>query len=301
MPSGRFAPTPSADLHIGNLRTALIAWLFARVDGSHFVLRVDDLDPVSADRTVADGQLRDLAALGIDWDGPVVWQHEHSDRYDAAIDRLEAAGLTYPCFCTRREIQEATVAPHGPAPEGAYPGTCRDLTEAERAARRSGGRPAAVRLRAGGARVEVVDRFRGPVAAVVDDLVIRRNDGVPAYNLAVVVDDAAQGVEQVVRGDDLLLSSPRQAYLASRLGLTGVVYAHVPLVLGPGGGRLSKRDGAVTLRDRAGGGEGPDAVRAALAASLGLSAPGEPVTALELVERFDPDRLPTEPWVFSAS
>ncbi len=125
------------------------------------------------------------------------WQHDHHDRYDAAIDELDAAGLTYLCYCTRREIQQATVAPHGPAPEGAYPGTCRELSEVQRVARRAEGRPGAVRLRAGGVRVEVVDRLRGPVVAVVDDFVIRRNDGVPAYNLAVVVDDAADGVEEV--------------------------------------------------------------------------------------------------------
>jgi len=301
MPVGRFAPSPTADLHLGNLRTALLAWCFARVGGSRFVIRVEDLDPAASDATIAARQLADLAALGLEWDGPVRFQHEHRSGYDAAIARLESAGLTYPCYCTRREIQAATVAPHGPAPEGAYPGTCRDLTAAEQAARRASGRPGAIRLRAGGAVVEVVDRLRGRVSAVVDDFVVRRNDGVPAYNLAVVVDDAAQGVEEVVRGDDLLLSSPRQAHLATVLGYAPVRYAHVPLVLGPGGERLAKRDGAVTLADLAAIGRSPAMVRGRLAASLGLCEPGEVPSMAELLERFDPSRLPTEPWVLSAS
>jgi glutamyl-tRNA synthetase len=301
MPAGRFAPSPTADLHVGNLRTAMVAWLFARSDRSRFVMRIEDLDPSSADPAVATGQLADLAALGIDWDGPVSWQHEHHDRYDDAIAGLESAGLTYACFCTRREIQQSTVAPHGPAPEGAYPGTCRDLTQAQRSARRAEGRPAAVRVRAAGVRVQVVDRLRGTIEAVVDDFVIRRNDGVPAYNLAVVVDDAADGVGEVVRADDLLLSSPRQAFLAGLLELPPVSYAHVPLVVGPGGERLSKRDGAVTLGDLAGLGESPGAVRSRIATSLGLAAAGESVSIGALLARFDPDRLPREPWVFSAS
>jgi len=279
----------------------MVAWLFARTAGSRFVMRIEDLDPAASDATVADGQLDDLAALGLDWDEPVVWQHEHRERYDAAIAALEDAGLTYPCFCTRREIQQAGVAPHGPAPEGAYPGTCRDLSPAERARRQAEGRPAALRVRADATRVRIVDRLRGPVEVEVDDLVVRRNDGVVAYNLAVVVDDAGQGVGEVVRGDDLLLSSPRQSFLARLLGLPPVDYAHVPLVLGPDGKRLAKRDGAVTLSDRVALGESPGAVRSRLAASLGLCGPGESVSMAQLAERFDPARLPTEPWVLSAS
>jgi glutamyl-tRNA synthetase len=301
MPAGRFAPSPTADLHVGNLRTALLAWLFARSDASRFTLRIEDLDPVAADPGCAARQIDDLGALGIAWDGLVRWQHEHLDRYEAAIDELESAGLTYLCFCTRREIQQATVAPHGPAPEGAYPGTCRELTEAQRAAHRAEGRPGAVRLRAGGAQVEVVDRLWGAVDAVVDDFVIRRNDGAPAYNLAVVVDDAADAVGEVVRGDDLLLSSPRQAFLADRLGLPRVAYVHVPLVLGPGGDRLAKRDGAVTLAELGAQGVSPDRVRSWLASSLGLAATDETVSMDDLLARFDPERVPREPWVFSAS
>ena len=234
-------------------------------------------------------QLEDLAALGIDWDGPVVRQSQRRARYDAAIDQLTDAGLTYPCWCSRREILDAPSAPH--SPPGAYPGTCRDRDPATAPV----DRPPALRLRTEGERVTVVDRVHGVFDGAVDDLVLRRNDGTPAYNLAVVVDDAAQDVEEVVRGDDLLPSTPRQVHLARLLGLEPPAYAHVPLVLGPDGARLAKRHGAVTM-DAEGQGD-PAAVRALLACSLGLARAGENVTAEQLVERFDPDQLPRQPWV----
>lgn len=293
MASGRFAPSPTGDLHLGNLRTALVAWLFARCTGSRFVVRMEDLDRVQSSRSIETSQLADLAALGLGWDGDVVRQSDRFDRYEAAIADLDRRGLTYPCYCTRREIREAAEAPHhGPVPDGAYPGTCRELTAAERADREASGRPPALRLRADVGEVEVVDDLLGPISAVVDDLVLRRNDGVPAYNLAVVVDDAAQGIEQVVRGDDLASSSPRQHHLGDLLGLPPVRYAHVPMVLGPTGQRLAKRDGAVTLADQQAAGRAPDDVLGLLAVSLGLAAPGEPVVAADLVARFDPNRLP---------
>jgi glutamyl-tRNA synthetase len=302
MPTGRFAPSPTGHLHLGNLRTALVAWLFARSTGGGFLVRMEDLDRAQASAAHEVSQLADLAALGLDHDGEVVRQSERFDRYEAAIADLAAAGLTYPCTCTRREIREAAAAPHdGPAPEGAYPGTCRELPAAERSRRERDGRPPALRLRAQVPELTVDDALLGPVTAGVDDLVLRRNDGVPAYNLAVVVDDAAQGVEQVVRADDLASSSPRQRHLARLLGLPDVAYAHVPLVLGPTGARLAKRDGAVTLADRAARGESPADVLAALAASLGLSAPGEAVRAADLVDRFDPQALPRSPWILDAA
>jgi glutamyl-tRNA synthetase len=297
MATGRFAPSPTAPLHVGNLRTALAAWLFARAAGSRFLVRVEDLAARPDAEAVAAGQLADLRALGLDWDGPVLCQSERRAVHDAAIAELERRGLTYPCWCTRREVAEAAEAPHG-QPPGSYPGTCRDLSERRRAELEASGRPAALRLRSGGARVTIVDRLHGEVSAVVDDLVLRRNDGVPAYNLAVVVDDADQGVEEVVRGDDLLPSTPRQAHLADLLGRPRPGWAHVPLVVGPDGERLAKRHGAVTLADLAAAGTGPAEVRAALAASLGLAAPGEPVTADQLVARFDPARIPRTPWVY---
>ncbi len=298
MASGRFAPSPTGPLHLGNLRTALAAWLFARSTGGAFLVRMEDLDRAQASVEHERAQLRDLAALGLDWDGEVVRQSERFERYEAAIARLEAAGRTYPCYCTRREIREAAAAPHdGGAPEGAYPGTCRELSDAARLERAASGRPPALRLRADVGVVTVHDDLVGPVSAVVDDVVLRRTDGVPAYNLAVVVDDAAQGVEQVVRADDLASSAPRQRHLADLLGLPAVRYAHVPLVLAPSGRRLSKRDGAVTLADQAARGLGADAVLALLATSLGLAAPGEERRdPAALVARFDPQRIPRVPW-----
>lgn len=299
MATGRFAPSPTGELHVGNLRTALVAWLFARSAGSPFLLRVDDLDPLRSREDHEARQLADLASLGLDWDGPVLHQSERREAHEAALAALDERGLTYPCWCSRREIREASEAPHG-APPGAYPGTCRELTEAERRERADSERPAAVRLRSSGATVSITDRLHGVVSAAVDDVVLRRNDGVPAYNLATVVDDAGQGVEEVVRGDDLLSSTPRQAHLADLLGLPRPGWAHVPLVLGADGDRLAKRHGAVTLTDLTAAGLGPDAVRARLAVSLGLAAPGEAVSAAQLLERFDPGRLPTEPWILAA-
>ncbi|MFE3027245.1 tRNA glutamyl-Q(34) synthetase GluQRS [Nocardia tengchongensis] len=287
--SGRFAPSPSGDLHLGNLRTALLAWLFARSTGRGFLLRMEDLDRVKAG--AAERQLEDLAALGLDWDGPVEWQSRRLPLYEAAIERLTAAGLTYECFCTRREIQQAVTAPHGPM--GAYPGTCRNLTDHEIRQRRDEGRPAALRLRAAVTEFTVTDRLLGEYRGAVDDLVLRRGDGTPAYNLAVVVDDADQGIDQVVRGDDLLPSTPRQAYLATLLGLPLPEYAHVPLVLNTSGQRLAKRDGAVTLRDRAALGESPQHVLCVLADSLGYAGA---ITPSGLLERFRLENLPQEPW-----
>lgn len=297
MAVGRFAPSPTGDLHLGNLRTALVAWLFARSAGSRFLVRMEDLDRVTSSPDHERRQLADLAALGLDWDGEVVRQSERFDRYEAAIARLTAAGLTYECFCSRREIREAASAPHGDLPDGAYPGTCLHLPASERRARERAGRRPALRLRAGAVRVSLTDRVHGPTTGRVDDVVLRRADGVPAYNLAVVVDDDAQGVEEVVRGDDLLSSTPRQLHLGRLLGLAEPAHAHVPLVLAPDGSRLAKRHGSVTLSDRAARGQSPAEVRSWLARSLALAEPGEPVTPAELVERFDPARLPREPWV----
>ncbi|MFD1824119.1 MULTISPECIES: tRNA glutamyl-Q(34) synthetase GluQRS [Mumia] len=287
--SGRYAPSPSGDLHIGNLRTALLAWMFARSTGRGFLMRVEDLDRVR--EGAEERQLADLAALGIDWDPPVVRQSERRAVYDEAVAALVARGLTYECFCTRREIAEAASAPHGTP--GLYPGTCRRLSEAEREERRAE-RPAALRLRAGVTQFTVRDLLHGAYTGPVDDLVLVRNDGVPAYNLAVVVDDGAMGVDQVVRGDDLLASAPRQAYLAALLGLTPPVYAHVPLALNVDGKRLAKRDGAVTLADLHALGWSTADVVATIADSLGMAARD----AAGMLAGFDPAALPRTPWVF---
>ncbi len=250
-------------------------------------MRIDDLD----DRTHADiarRQLDDLAAIGLTWDGRVEWQTGHPQRYDAAVDMLAERGLLYECYCSRKDIQQAPRAPH--APQGAYPGTCRDLTDHERETRRrETGRPPALRLRTDAITYTVHDLLHGEYTGIVDDFVVRRGDGVAAYNLAVVVDDAAQGIDQVVRGDDLLASSPRQAYLANLLGYPEPTYAHVALVLNEDGARLAKRDGAVTLAEI-----GSKNAVAQIASSLSYSA----TDVEQMLAEFDPAKLPRQPWIY---
>lgn len=293
--AGRYAPSPSGDLHIGNLRTAILAWAFARSEAKRFVLRVEDLDRVA--EGAQQRQLRDLASIGIDWDPPVLQQSQREDHHRAAVAELTARGLTYECYCTRREVQ-AEIAAAGGAPHGApgaYPGTCRDLTEAQRRERRRH-RPPAVRLRTDGSPATIRDRVFGNVTALVDDMVLLRNDGRPAYNLAVVLDDAFQGVDQVVRGDDLLTSAPRQSYLARLLDLPPVDYIHVPLVVNDDGRRLAKRDGAVTLEDLYAAGCSLPEVMGWIGRSLGL---GDTVRSVaEVLAGIDRVHLTGGPWVF---
>lgn len=303
---GRFAPSPSSDLHLGNLRTALLAWLAARHAGARFHLRIDDLDAGRSRPEIAERQLADLARLGLDHDGAVPRQSERLERYEAAFRQLREAEHVYPCFCTRAEIREASSAPHG-GPTGAYPGTCRDLTPQARAERESAGRRPAWRLRAE-ARPEVIeDLVLGAQGVVAEDVVVRRADGEFGYQLAVVLDDADQAVGEVVRGADLLPSVGTQRELQRRLGLPEVRYAHVALMLGPDGARLAKRHGAATLDDAVAGRAGivlpglppgepatVEQVRGALAATCGLAAPGEVPTLEELVAQFAYRLLPTQ-------
>jgi glutamyl-tRNA synthetase len=287
--AGRYAPSPTGELHLGNLRTAVLAWLFARRDGRRFLLRIEDLDTGRVRPGMAEQQAADLAALGLDFDPPTLVQSARADVYAAALAAL--ADHTFECFCTRREIAEAASAPHGTLPR--YPGTCRNLTVAQRLERRRSRTPA-LRLRADGAEQAITDLLHGTVSGPVDDIVVRRNDGVAAYHLAVVTDDGDSGVDQVVRGDDLLPSALSQAYLARLLGYPVPTYAHVPLALNPAGQRLAKRDGAVTLADLAALGRSPAQVVGMIADSLDLP-PG--ATAAELLPAFDPGRLPRRPWV----
>ena len=294
--AGRYAPSPTGDLHLGNLRTALLAWLFARSTSRRFLLRIEDLDSGRVRPGIAEQQLSDLTALGITFDGEPVVQSRRLAAYEEALRSL--ADVTYECFCSRREIAQAASAPHGAVPR--YPGTCQNLTEADRRSRRLTRQPA-LRLRADGAWQTIHDVLHGEITAEVDDVVLRRNDGVPAYNLAVVVDDVFSGIDQVVRGEDLLPAAATQAYLTKLLGHHLPTYAHVPLAVNVEGRRLAKRDGAVTLPELAAYGMTPNAVLSVIAQSLELIGPGEPVSLDGMLKRFDPGRLPRERWVLVPS
>jgi glutamyl-tRNA synthetase len=275
----------------------LAAWLFARAAGSRFLLRFEDLDSATVRAEHFDSQRRDLQRLGLTWDGDPLRQSERTERYEDVLSDLDRAGLTYRCWCSRREIREAASAPHHPP--GHYPGTCRSLTEAETRQREASGRPPAIRLRTQDEEVEIIDLLHGAQRGTVDDLVLRRGDGTPAYNLVVVVDDAAQGIEEVVRADDLLSSTPRHAHLMDLLGLERPTWAHVPLVLADTGDRLAKRHGSVTLQDRLTLGDSIHRVIAELARSLGLPVPESEIRASDLIERFDPSLIDLDPWILS--
>ncbi|WP_349828856.1 tRNA glutamyl-Q(34) synthetase GluQRS [Brevibacterium litoralis] len=290
--AGRYAPSPSGDLHLGNVRTGVLAYLFAITTGRRFLWRVEDLDRVQAG--AAEAQRADLESLGVVTDPPVLVQSTRTEIYAAHLAGLEAGGHVFECYCSRKDIQQAASAPH--MPPGAYPGTCRDLPESRRASARerlaAQGRTPALRLRTDHREVTVDDLLLGPVRAHLDDFVLRRGDGVYAYNFAAVLDDGLTGVDQVVRADDLASSAPRQAHLAELLGFALPTYAHVPLVLGPTGARLAKRDGAVTLRELRD--RGFD-VWGWLGESLGCG----PWTGMDHArETFDPDRLTREPTTF---
>ncbi len=289
---GRYAPSPTGQLHLGNLRTALIAWLAARSCGAGFLVRIEDLDSGRSREHFVETQLNELRMIGIDWDGDPVRQSERAGLYAEAVAKLEREGLIYECFCTRAEIREAASAPHGELPEGSYPGTCAHLSESELAEKRASGRPPALRVRAGGERLAFTDQVHGEVTTVVDDFVVRRNDGDHAYNLAVTVDDADQGIGEVVRGDDLLDSTGRQLWLYDKLGLRAPGrFAHVPLMLGDDGSRLAKRHGAVTLEERLERGANIPGLIGEMAASIGLAESGAALTAADLVPEFAWDCL----------
>ncbi len=290
MTTGRYAPSPTGDLHLGNLRTAVLAWLWARRDGGRFLVRVEDLDTQRSRDEYAERQLAALAALGIDWDGEIVYQSTRDAAYRSALASLTEAGATFECFCTRREIREAQSAPHEPTDR--YPGTCRDLGAAERERRRAEGRPPTIRLRGDDAEFAWDDLVLGPQRGVADDVPLQRFDGAIAYNLAVVVDDLWQGVDQVVRGDDLVSATPSQLALTEALGGTPPTYGHVPLVLGPTGARLAKRDGAVTMTDLSAQGVDAADVVAWIARSLRPAVAPDARTAAQLRASFEPARLP---------
>ena len=241
---GRFAPSPSGRMHLGNLWSALLSWLAARSQGGRVVLRLEDLDPERCTQAWCDQVMRDLEWLGLTWDNEPIYQSRRTQVYQAAFAQLEERGLLYPCYCTRAERLAAS-APHRSDGAAVYDGRCRRLSPQEREELSRTRRPA-WRVRVPEETVSFFDRIQGTfaqnLARECGDFILRRSDGVYAYQLAVVVDDAAMGVTQVVRGSDLLDSTPRQIWLQEQLGLPRPEYGHVPLLLSPEGRRLAKRD-----------------------------------------------------------
>lgn len=304
---GRFAPSPTGHLHLGNVRTALLAWLQVRSAGGQFILRMEDLDPARSRPELAAAILDDLRWLGLDWDegpgaaGPYApyLQSLRAPLYREALAVLAKQGAVYRCYCSRAEVARAAGAPH-PGEEGPrYPGTCRHLALETEARRMAAGRHPAWRFRIPPGVVRFTDGLAGPVARDVleqtGDFVIWRADGVASYQLAVVVDDAAMGVTDVLRGDDLIDSTPRQLLIYQALGLAPPRYHHVPLLVGPGGERLAKRHGAVSIAALREAGADPAAVVGYLAALSGLAPRGSRLRPRDLVQRWQPERIPRAP------
>jgi len=304
---GRFAPSPTGEMHVGNASSALLAWLSVRAQGGVMVLRMEDLDLPRVRPGSAESILDDLHWLGLDWDeGPDHGPHApyrqsaRFDLYESAFRRLQDIGKVYPCFCSRKEVASAASAPQNPGDEQLYPGTCRELPADDTKRRISAGDRHSWRFR--------VDQDQGPVFRDLVygpqggseqlpplDFIVRRFDGTAAYHLAVVVDDLAMNINEVVRGDDLLPSAARQILLAEALGGRPPVYGHVPLILGSDGVRLAKRHKSVTLRELRDAGWSPERVVGALASLTGLRPDAEPVPARELVDRFSLRDVPAAP------
>ena len=286
--TGRFAPSPTGVLHLGNLRTALASWLSARSAGGRWIVRMEDVDGPRCRRDLGEAQLRDLAALGIESDVPVLWQSDRGPAYHAALETLRAAGRLYPCVCSRRDLQKLASAPHGEDGLRPYPGRCRG--------RAWEGFDRALRVRLPEAVVAWEDRLLGPQrddpAALTGDPLLFRRDGCFAYHLAVVVDDGAQGVTEVVRGADLRPVTATQIRLQEALGLPRPAYAHLGLVVAPDGGRLGKRAGALGLATLGARGVVPAEVVGWLGWSLGCLDRPEPCAAADLVPRFAWARVP---------
>lgn len=298
---GRFAPTPSGRMHLGNVASSLVAWLSARSQGGKMVLRIEDLDPHAQNRNNSKLIEDDLAWLGLSWDEGPYYQSERSELYADAIERLRSAGLTYPCFCTRSELHAAT-APHASDGTYVYAGTCRDLSLAE-VSKRSLERPPALRLRAdvaqGGAPTIAFDDLayghrEENLLTECGDFLIQRSDGVIAYQLAVVVDDALMGVDEVVRGCDLLGSVARQIYLQNLLGYGHPTYGHIPLLVAPDGKRLSKREHSLDLGELRARYANPEQLLGTIACHLGFIEKPDPICAHDLISEFSWQKLRTE-------
>ena len=291
---GRFAPSPTGRMHAGNVFAALTAWLVAKSQGGRIVLRIEDLDAERSKPVYIDAVQRDFEALGLTWDEGPYFQHDRTEAYRAAYDELRERGLVYPCFCTRADLHAASAPHRGEKP--VYPGTCR--ASGRRGARRpraaAHARATPHRARSG---VAFVDQVQGPyaqnLAADCGDFLVQRSDGAFAYQLAVVVDDAAQGVTSVVRGVDLLCSTPQQLYLQELLGLPHPVYAHIPLLVAERDRRLSKRDRDAALDALLARFKTPEAVIGHIAGITGLALTCDPATPEELLATFDLAALPT--------
>ena len=292
---GRFAPSPTGRMHAGNIYAALIAWLVAKSQGGRMVLRIEDLDAQRSKREYVDAVQRDFERLGLTWDEGPFFQHDREEAYRAAFDALAARGLVYPCFCTRADLHAAS-APHR-GEKLVYAGTCRHLSAAEVEARRAAGRTPGWRVAVDGRTIAFEDLVQGYYAQKLDrdcgDFLIRRSDGAFAYQLAVVVDDAEQGVNSVVRGVDLLCSTPQQLYLQELLGLPHPAYAHIPLLVAERDRRLSKRDRDAALDALLARFKTPEAVIGHIAGITGLAPACDPATPEELLATFDLAALPT--------
>lgn len=292
---GRFAPTPSARLHLGNLMCALVAWLSAKKGGGRILLRVEDLDaarcPYMGENTKY--MLDDLAWLGLSFDGEVLYQSRRGEIYESYFERLKEKGLIYPCYCSRAELH-ATTAPHLSDNTPIYDRRC--LARAARGEAPPEGRRPACRVMVPDVELGFTDRIAGPYRENLlrdcSDFVVRRADGIFAYQLAVVVDDALSGVTEVVRGNDLLFSTPRQIYLQQTLGFSTPDYCHIPLLVDAAGRRLSKREGDGCMETVRAKYQTPGPVLGALAAALGLIDTPESVTAADLIPLFNLDKIP---------
>ncbi len=295
----RFAPSPTGAQHIGNARTYLASWLLARSRGGEIVLRIEDIDSPRIKAGAAEQALADLRWLGLDWDGEPVVQTHRLPLYEAALDVLKRREMVYPCTCTRSDIAAAASAPHAELAGPVYPGTC-----AHRSADDADGLtvPFAWRFRVKESP-GFVDAFAGPqqidLAEIGGDFVVWKNTGTPAYQLAVVVDDADMGISHVVRGDDLLPSTPRQILLDRALNLPVPMFAHLPLVVGEDGRRLAKRHGDTRLSALRDAGVSPEALVGLLAWSCGWLENVRPITPRELLPRFDLSAIPRTPFVLT--
>lgn len=303
---GRLAPSPTGAQHVGNARTYLLAWLSARNQGGRVVLRIEDIDSPRVKAGAAAEACTDLRWLGLDWDGPPVTQSDRLPLYEAALRQLRECEMVYPCTCTRTDVERAASAPHAEHEGPVYPSTCASRRAADVDA--LGERPYCWRFRVPARSPAFDDRFLGPTAidlrAIGGDFVVWKmptpgSPSSPAYQLAVVVDDAAQGVTEVVRGDDLTPSTPRQLLLYEALGLHPPRFCHVPLVVGPDGRRLAKRHGDTRLAALRAAGVQPEALLGLLAWSCGWQANLDPVSAADLLPRFRLDALPHQPFVLT--